>query len=160
MRDNGEPEDWIKLYDTQAVDSPDPSVSEHVRRYLRTNGRSGYNEGGMTNLVLTTVGRRSGTLHRTGLFFGTDHDRLVLVASGSALTERHPNWYFNLAATPVAHVQVQSKRLLVCAHTAEGGERDRLWRLMATLAPVYRDHYERRTRRTIPVVVLDVIHQY
>lgn len=50
----------------EALDSPDPSVAEHVRRYLATNGESGYREGGVTNLVLTHRGRRTGKLYRTG----------------------------------------------------------------------------------------------
>lgn len=57
---------------TTLTDSPDRSVAEHVRRYLETAGEDGYMEGGMTNLVLTTVGRRTGRLRRTGLFFTED----------------------------------------------------------------------------------------
>ena len=57
--------------DSGPIDSPDPSVAEHVRRYIATGGASGYLEGGTTNLVLTHRGRTSGRLYRTGLFFGT-----------------------------------------------------------------------------------------
>lgn len=142
-------------WDDAVIDSPDPSVTEHVRRYVATDGASGYLEGGMTNLVLTTVGRTTGKLHRTGLFYGEDDGRLILVASGGAITHRHPNWYQNLVAHPEAHVQVRADRFLVRARTAEGDERDRLWRLMSRLAPVYREYYEPRTRRVIPVVVLE-----
>ncbi|MFD3460246.1 hypothetical protein ACFWVM_11080 [Nocardia fluminea] len=31
------------------TDSPDPSVTDHVRRYLATDGRDGFLEGGTTN---------------------------------------------------------------------------------------------------------------
>lgn len=137
------------------LDSPDPSVAEHVRRYLATDGADGYLEGGVPNLVLTVVGRRTGKLHRTGLFFGEDAGRYVLVASGAAVSERHPAWYLNAVANPEVHVQVRGDRFLARARTAEGAERDRLWRMMAERAPVYRTYYEPRTRRTIPVVVLD-----
>ncbi|WP_446222834.1 hypothetical protein ACTWPB_24195 [Nocardia sp. IBHARD005] len=41
------------------TDSPDRSVTDHVRRYLATDGRDGFLEGGTTNLVLTTIGRRT-----------------------------------------------------------------------------------------------------
>ncbi|WTW92117.1 nitroreductase family deazaflavin-dependent oxidoreductase [Streptomycetaceae bacterium NBC_01309] len=139
---------------TDVYDSPDPSVAEHVRRYIATDGASGYREGGMTNLVLTHRGRKSGKLHRTGLFFGEDDGRYILVASGSAITHTHPQWYLNTAADPEVHVQILAERFAARAHTAEGEERERLWNLMAGLAPVYRS-YEERTRRTIPVVVLE-----
>ncbi|MFD5552449.1 nitroreductase/quinone reductase family protein [Streptomyces sp. NPDC127068] len=129
-------------------------MAEHVRRYVETDGASGYREGGMTNLVLSHRGRTSGTLYRTGLFFGEDGDRYVLVASGSAVTHTHPQWYLNVAAEPEVHVQVLGERFLARARTAEGEERERLWSLMVGLAPVYR-MYEARSRRVIPVVVLE-----
>ncbi|NKX86095.1 nitroreductase family deazaflavin-dependent oxidoreductase [Nocardia coubleae] len=135
-------------------DSPDPSVAEHVQRYLATNGASGYREGGVTNLVLTHRGRKSGKLHRTGLFYGEDGDRYILVASGSSITHTHPQWYLNLVANPDVEVQILAERFTARARTAEGAERERLWKLMTALAPVYRS-YEARSRRVIPVVVLE-----
>ncbi|MFE5474642.1 hypothetical protein ACFQ9R_02970 [Nocardia sp. NPDC056541] len=42
------------------TDSPDPPVTDHVRRYLATDGRAGFLDGGTTDFVLTTVGRRAG----------------------------------------------------------------------------------------------------
>ncbi|MFI6518092.1 nitroreductase family deazaflavin-dependent oxidoreductase [Spirillospora sp. NPDC050679] len=138
----------------KVVDSPDPSVTEHVRRYVATDGESGYMEGGMTNLVLTYRGRNSGKLYRTGLFFGRDGDSYVLVASGSVITHTHPQWYLNVVADPEVEVQILGERFTARARTAEGAERERLWKLMVEQAPVYRT-YEARTRRTIPVVVLD-----
>ncbi|OKJ95593.1 nitroreductase family deazaflavin-dependent oxidoreductase [Amycolatopsis sp. CB00013] len=140
----------------EALDSPDPSVAEHVRRYLATNGESGYREGGVTNLVLAHRGRRSGKLYRTGLFYGEDGGRYVLVASGSAITHTHPQWYLNLVATPEVGVQIRGERFAARARTAEGTERERLWRLMVELAPVYRN-YEAYSRRVIPVVVLELV---
>lgn len=138
----------------EALDSPDPSVAEHVRRYLATNGESGYREGGVTNLVLTHRGRRTGKLYRTGLFYGEDDGRYVLVASGSAITHTHPQWYLNLVTNPEAGVQIRGERCTARARTAEGVERERLWRQMVELAPVYRT-YEAHSRRVIPVVVLE-----
>ncbi|MFG3257172.1 nitroreductase family deazaflavin-dependent oxidoreductase [Streptomyces sp. NPDC048172] len=138
----------------EVFDSPDPSVAEHVRRYLATDGASGHLEGGSPNLVLTYRGRRSGKRYRTGLFYGVDGDRYVLVASGSAVTHTHPLWYLNLVADPEAEIQVRGERFAVRARTAEGAERERLWRLMTDMAPVYRT-YEARSDRVIPVVVLE-----
>lgn len=137
-----------------AADSPDPSVAGHVRRYLATDGRDGYLEGGVTNLVLIVKGRTSGRWLRTGLFFGEDDGRYVLIASGSAVTHTHPAWYLNVVANPEVGVQILGERFTARARTAEGPERERLWRMMSELAPVYRT-YEARSRRRIPVVVLE-----
>lgn len=136
------------------IDSPDRSVADHVHRYLATDGRDGYLEGGVPNLVLTVTGRRSGRRYRTGLFYGTDGDRYVLVASGSAITHTHPSWYLNLTANPEVEVQIKGERFAATARTASGDERARLWRLMTTLAPVYHS-YAAASRREIPVVVLE-----
>ncbi|RKT83396.1 deazaflavin-dependent oxidoreductase, nitroreductase family [Saccharopolyspora antimicrobica] len=139
----------------EVLDSPDPSVAEHVRRYLATDGESGHLEGGATNLVLTYRGRKSGKRYRTGLFYGVDGDRYVLVASGAGITHTHPQWYRNVVADPEVEVQIKGERFTARARTAEGAERERLWELMVELAPVYRTYYEPRTRREIPVVVLE-----
>ncbi|MFD3743633.1 nitroreductase/quinone reductase family protein [Nocardia sp. NPDC058633] len=141
------------------TDSPDPSVTDHVRRYLATDGRDGFLEGGTTNLVLTTVGRRTGLRRRTGLFFGRDDDRLVLVASGSVPGRAEfPQWFRNLLATPEAEVQVGADRFRVRARVAEDAQYQRLWQLMLAQAPVYR-HYARLATQPIPVVVLEPVQE-
>ncbi|WP_219413909.1 nitroreductase family deazaflavin-dependent oxidoreductase [Pseudonocardia nigra] len=142
----------------RVTDSPDRSVAEHVERYLASEGRDGYLEGGVPNLVLTTLGRRTGAPRRTALFFGMDGDRYVLVASGSAVTAHHPQWYLNVEAHPEVQVQVQAERFLARADTATGPERERLWSMMTALAPIYH-RYEALTPREIPVVVLTRLPQ-
>ncbi|MER7177523.1 nitroreductase/quinone reductase family protein [Streptomyces mesophilus] len=99
-----------------------------------------------------TAGPRDRQLRPFGR--GARAGRHILVASGSAITHTHPHWYLNLVAEPQAQVQILGERFAVRARTAEGAERERLWRLMTELAPVYRT-YEARSRRTIPVVVLE-----
>ncbi|TQM13577.1 nitroreductase family deazaflavin-dependent oxidoreductase [Pseudonocardia kunmingensis] len=140
------------------VDSPEPSVAEHVQRYLATDGASGYREGGMPNLLLTTVGRRTGTPRRTALFFDEDDGRYVLVASHFAGGPRHPSWYLNLVANPDVQVQVRRERFAARARTATGAERERLWRQMVAKFPPYRT-YQAHSTRVIPVVVLERVGQ-
>ena len=128
--------------------------AEHVRRYLETDGEVGYRwRNGAPILILTTTGRRSGEERVKPLIFGEDDGRYVVVASqGGAPT--HPDWYFNLDADPNVHVQIKGDRFAARARTAEGEERERLWRTMAEIWPPY-DEYQRRTERVIPVVVLE-----
>jgi deazaflavin-dependent oxidoreductase (nitroreductase family) len=134
---------------------PDLSLAgvEHVRRYRETNGEVGCLWNGVPCLILTTKGRKSGTARDHALIGGADGDNYVIVASrGGAPT--HPQWYLNLVADPHVEVQVRADRFPALAHTAEGAERDRLWRLMTDIWPNY-DQYQERTSRTIPVVVLE-----
>ena len=128
--------------------------AEHVRRYLETDGEIGYVwRNGAPILILTTTGRQSGEPRLKPLIFGEDDGRYVVVASqGGAPT--HPQWYLNLSANPDVWVQIKADRFRARARTAEGAERERLWKRMAQIWPPY-DDYQRKTDRRIPVVVLE-----
>ena len=126
--------------------------AEHVRRYRETDGEVGYLWNGVSTLLLTTTGRRTGELRTSALIFGRDaEDYLVVASTGGA--PRHPSWYLNLGANPRAEIQVKAEHLAVSARTASDEEKPRLWRIMTAAWPNY-DAYQGRTARQIPVVVL------
>lgn len=125
---------------------------EHVRRYRETDGAEGHDWKGTTTLLLTTTGRRSGKQHTTPLIYQPDGDRSVVVASRGG-APRHPAWYLNLSENPQVEVQVKGNRFKAHASTAEGEERERLWKVMTATWPDY-DRYQQKTDRKIPVVVL------
>ena len=128
--------------------------AEHVRRYLETDGEVGYRwRNGAPILLLTTTGRRSGEERLKPLIFGEEDGRYVVVASKGG-AKHHPDWYLNLRADPDVHVQVKADRFPARARTADGEERERLWRRMAEIWPSY-DDYQQKTDREIPVVVLE-----
>jgi deazaflavin-dependent oxidoreductase (nitroreductase family) len=126
---------------------------EHVRVYRETAGERGYRWRGTTILLLTTVGRKSGEQRTTPLIHRADGERWVVVASKGGAPE-NPGWYENLQADPDATIQVKGDVIDVRASTAEGEERERLWKLAAQQWPDY-DEYAKRTDREIPVVVLE-----
>ncbi len=129
--------------------------AEHIRRYRETGGEVGYLWNGVSTLLLTTTGRRTGEPRTNALIFGRDGDDHVVIASmGGA--PRHPSWYLNLSAQPAAAVQVRASSFPVEARTASGAERSRLWDLMVGVWPNY-EVYRSRTDRTIPVVVLSPV---
>jgi deazaflavin-dependent oxidoreductase (nitroreductase family) len=139
-------------------EDPNPSGrnlfgQEHVRVYRETDGQEGYNWHGTTILLLTTTGRASGQQRTTPLIYRSDGDNSVVVASQGGAPD-HPAWYKNLQAGRDATVQIKGERTPVRARTAQGPERERLWRLMAEVWPAY-DEYQLRTEREIPVVVLE-----
>jgi len=125
---------------------------EHVRVYRETAGERGYHWRGTTILLLSTLGRRSGTTRTTPLIHRTDGDRWVVVASKGG-APANPGWFENLKANPEATIQVHGEEVPVRATVAEGEERSRLWSLMSDVWPAY-DDYQARTEREIPVVVL------
>ncbi|MFL5841494.1 MAG: nitroreductase family deazaflavin-dependent oxidoreductase [Thermoleophilaceae bacterium] len=125
---------------------------EHVDRYRETGGGDGHDWKGTVTLLLTTTGRRSGEERTTPLIYQPDGDRYVIVASQGGADE-HPAWYLNLSADQNVEVQVKDERFDATASTAEGEERERLWKLMTATWPAY-DQYQAKTDRQIPVVVL------
>jgi proline iminopeptidase len=129
---------------------------EHVRRYRATDGEEGYIwREGSTILLLTTKGRNTGNESTTPLIFGLDGDNPVIVASQGGAPE-HPGWYRNLAKSPEVGVQIKGERFRARARDAQGEERERLWRAMNEIWPHY-DEYQTKTKREIPVVVLERI---
>ncbi len=124
----------------------------HAWLYRRTGGRIGHKAGHITNLLLTTTGRKSGTPRTVTLTYMPDGERYVLVASNGG-SDRHPVWWLNLQNHPRATVQIRNLIVEVEAAEAQGAERDRLWPQLKTYNPFY-GQYEQITERRIPVVVL------
>jgi deazaflavin-dependent oxidoreductase (nitroreductase family) len=127
---------------------------QHVQRYRETDGEEGHIwREGSTVLLLTTTGRKTGRKTTTPLIYDLDGDDPVIVASQGGAPQ-HPGWYRNLAKDPEVEVQIKGETFRARARTAEGEERERLWRLMNEMWPHYAE-YQERTDREIPVVVLD-----
>jgi deazaflavin-dependent oxidoreductase (nitroreductase family) len=137
----------------EVTDSPEGWVNEHIRRYVESDGEDGHESQGVTSLLLTTRGRKSGKLRRTALIYGRDGDRYLLVASKGGAAD-HPSWYLNLSENPEVFLQVGAEEFAARARTATEQEKPRLWRLMASIFPNY-DEYQQKTDRAIPVVIAE-----
>ena len=133
-------------------DSPTGWVAKHIHDYVETDGRNGQEWRGVQTLLLTTRGRKSGSLRRTALIYGTDGDHYVIVASNGG-AEHHPLWYLNLVANPNVEMQVGADKFSAVAHTASAEEKARLWPMMVSIFPQY-ESYQTKTPREIPFVVL------
>src|SRR4029453_18413146 len=72
---------------------------EHARRYMESGGKDGHIWEGVTTLLLTTTGRRSGEQRTTPLIYGRDGDRYLVVASRGG-APAHPGLSHNLAPPP------------------------------------------------------------
>jgi deazaflavin-dependent oxidoreductase (nitroreductase family) len=135
--------------------SPDLALfgDDHVRQYRATDGEVGHEWNGATCLLLTTTGRRSGQTRTLPLIYARSGDSCVVIASAGGAPS-HPAWYLNVQADPHVEVQVKADRFPALARTAQGDERESLWKLMTLNWPNY-DEYTKRTDRVIPVVVLE-----
>jgi deazaflavin-dependent oxidoreductase (nitroreductase family) len=138
---------------TEAKDSPVSWVGDHIKQYVESDGAVGHLWNGYPTLLLTVVGRKSGTPRRTALIYGKDGDRYLLVASKGGAPE-HPLWYLNLDANPTVEVQVEADTFTATARTATAREKPALWRTMVGIYPPY-EEYQAKTDRDIPVVILE-----
>ena len=103
-------------------------------------------------LLLTHAGLKTGKRRTNPLAYFRDGDRYIIVASkGGAPT--NPDWYYNLLANPRATIEVGSEQLEVTVEAAGPAEREHLWAMVIERNPAFQE-YEKKTRRTIPLVIL------
>lgn len=131
------------------TDSPNPWVADHIRRFQESAGRP---RPGISDLLLTTRGRRSGQLRRTALAYVRDGEAYVLTASNAG-ADRHPAWYLNLTADPVVTLQVGTETFRATARRATPAEAERLWPVVVAGMPSYAA-YRSATSREIPLVLV------
>lgn len=121
-------------------------------RFRRTGGKA-LGLGKHPQLLLTTVGRKSGREHTVALFFTRVEDRLAVIASyGGA--DVHPAWWLNLQAAERGRVEVGGEAFDVRPVVLAGEEREQAWQAMAAFWPAY-NSYAQKTTREIPVVALE-----
>lgn len=128
-------------------------VAQQVDRYESSGGTKGLTQQGKPVVVVTMRGRKSGKVRKAALMRVEHEGRYAIVASKGG-DDLHPEWYFNLVADPQVVLQdgpaVQDMR----ARELDGGERDEWWARAVEAWPDYAN-YQRKTDRTIPVLVLE-----
>jgi deazaflavin-dependent oxidoreductase (nitroreductase family) len=131
-----------------------PLLTVHQWLYEHSDGRIGASLGGRPMLLLRTVGRRSGQPRTAALLYVRDGDAYAVVASKGG-APNHPAWFHNLTAKPDVEIQVGRVRIPVRARVAEGEERARIWARADEVNQGQYAEYRSRTKRVIPVVVLE-----
>ncbi|MEI6666402.1 MAG: nitroreductase family deazaflavin-dependent oxidoreductase, partial [Chloroflexota bacterium] len=127
----------------------------HVALYRATNGKIGSRMFGGDVLVLITTGRRTGQRRNTPVMYVRDpeQDRFAVIASNNG-SDSHPAWFYNATAAGSAEIQVHDRRMAVGVRQATEEERARLWKVAVANYAGF-DAYERKTKRHIPMLLLD-----
>jgi deazaflavin-dependent oxidoreductase (nitroreductase family) len=135
----------------------EPGTADRARRqaerYEATNGAEGGAIGGRPVIVLTSRGARTGKLRKTVLM-RVEHDGRYAVVASLAGSARNPNWYTNVRNHPLVELQDGAVRRDYLAREVSGDEKLEWWDRAVAAFPLYAD-YQRRTRRQIPVLVLE-----
>lgn len=123
-----------------------------------TKGRLGQRMGPGKQLLLVTVGRKSGEPRPVALTYLEDGGRWIVVATNAG-DDRHPTWWLNLSADPRAKVVIGGETVAVVARELDEPERSRLsQRFIDDVHQSYAE-YQRRTHRRIPVVALETLER-
>jgi deazaflavin-dependent oxidoreductase (nitroreductase family) len=83
---------------------------------------------GLSALILTTVGRKSGAerTNPVGWFPGKDGSWLIVASAAGAAG--NPAWYYNIAAHPdQVQIEVEGRKVAVVAEQLHGAERAAWW---------------------------------
>jgi F420H(2)-dependent quinone reductase len=130
-------------------------TSFHELVYKATGGRVGGKAYGAPVVLVDSIGRKSGKRRTHPLICDEQGENIVIVASKGGI-DKHPAWYLNLMANPETEINWRGEKRRVRAREAGGEERERLWARMCEVYRGYR-HYQSRTDRQIPVIVLEPV---
>lgn len=123
-----------------------------IEEFRANDGKVGGHFEGSNLLLLHTTGAKSGLPRLNPVMYLPDGDGYVIIASkGGAPT--HPDWYHNLVANPEVTVELGTETVEAVATVAEEPKRSELYTRMVEVAPGFGE-YQRKTSRTIPVVIL------
>jgi deazaflavin-dependent oxidoreductase (nitroreductase family) len=131
-------------------------LSLHDKIYKATNGRIGHRVPGMPpNLLLHTVGAKTGKERTNTLTYAKDGDDYLVVASKGG-SPKAPGWYHTVKANPEVEIHVGSRRFAVTARPVLPDSLDyaRLWKLVNKNNANRYVEYQKKTSRPIPVIVL------
>ena len=111
----------------------------------------------MEHLLLHTVGRRSGKVHKVALPFWRDPDGHRVVVASFAGNTADPAWFLNLSdrtANPDVLVRVQGGVFRCEPQILDGDDYARTWAGLVTDRPWYDDYVAKAGGRRIPLVRL------
>lgn len=117
-----------------------------------SGGKLGWEASGMPVLELHTVGRRSGQARSTMLTSPLQEGATLVIVASRGGDDHHPAWF--LREHPDVEVTMKGERRRMNARVATPDERARLWPRIASAHQNYAG-YQRRTKRQIPLVLLE-----
>lgn len=133
-----------------------PSTSDWAREHAEQIEASGGVEGmemrGMSVILLTSIGARSGKLRKTVLM-RVEHEGQYAVVGSLGGAPKNPVWVYNLRKQPLVELQDGTEKHDYEAREIEGDERELWWKRAVEAFPNYAE-YQLKTDRVIPVFVL------
>jgi F420H(2)-dependent quinone reductase len=131
-------------------------LTVHTELYQRTNGWIGHRfPFAPNNLLLHSVGAKTGAPRTNTLSYAKDGDSYLIVASNGG-APRNPAWFHNVKAHPDVEINVGPRRFPATATIVgpDHPDRARLWRIVDENNSGRYSAYQKRTDRPINIVKL------
>jgi deazaflavin-dependent oxidoreductase (nitroreductase family) len=132
-----------------------PSTSDWARKQaeeFEASGGTKNSMNGMSIVVVTSVGAKSGKLRKTPLM-RVEHDGEYALVASLGGAPQNPVWYHNLKKNPHVELQDGPVKKDYIAREVSGEERDIWWERSVAAFPEYAN-YQKKTDRVIPIFVL------
>lgn len=128
-----------------------------IAEFRANAGKVGGQFDGMSLLLLTTIGARTGEPRTWPLAYHREGDRLILIAANGG-RPRRPGWYHNLIAHPDATVEVGTGQGIetrtVHADVLQGADRERAWETATSTWAPFVPKFQQSVPWEIPVIAL------
>jgi deazaflavin-dependent oxidoreductase (nitroreductase family) len=130
-----------------------------IEEFRANHGVVGGGFAGSPVVLLTTTGAKSGATRVNPLVCLPDtglpgESGTIYVFASKAGAPSNPDWYYNLKANPIVHVEFGDEAFDATASEVTGDERDRLYAEQVTRFAGFGE-YQEKTTRVIPVIALD-----
>ena len=134
--------------------SPWEPIATQVEQYEATGGAEGGEMEGVSCIILSTLGAKTGKQRKTPLIRVEKGGSYAAIASMGGAPQ-HPVWYHNLKANPET-VALQDGPTVIdaTAREATGDEKAAWWAEATKVWPGY-DEYQAKTDREIPLFVIE-----
>jgi deazaflavin-dependent oxidoreductase (nitroreductase family) len=136
----------------------EPSAWDWVRNQVAEYEESGGQRAntlldtGLPVIIVTTRGNKSGKVRKMALM-RVEHDGQYALVASVGGAPKHPVWYFNLKADPMAvAIQDGPAPFDVDVRELEDTEREEWWARAVAAYPPYAE-YQANTERRIPVLL-------
>lgn len=134
--------------------SPQKWVRDQAEQFEDSDGAKASTIQGRPIVLLTMRGVKTGQVRKVPLM-RVEHDGAYLAVASQGGAPKNPVWVYNLRAEPRLRLQDGARRTEVRARELPpGAERDAWWERAVAAFPNYAG-YQRKTKRLIPVFVLE-----
>lgn len=146
----------IQEWETPSLEEIPVISRAHVEAMEATTDPAVWVQGGMTHVVIRTVGRKSGKEHKVALPIWRDPEGRPIVVGSFAGAPGHPSWFINLRdrkANPEVLCRMHDHAYWSVPDILDGDEYQRIWDLLVADRAWYVD-YQAKTERRIALVGL------